>query len=388
MGKKRSWDHEASLKVPMYTYLASSFLGATLLLFLTVGLFAISRGRVFLTLKNEIVPLEMSVTIKPTPGPGELFGFVREVAVSGDETAAVPQGATSVGKAKGTVTLINSSDAPQPLVATTRLLTPNNILFRIAKNVTVPAKGQIQVEAVADLAGKAGEIEPTTFTIPGLKSGRQKEVFAKSTNAMVATSIISSAVTTELIEKTVANLKDKLTQEAWGKVQALPKIENGSQVTPSFQKNLLEIIVAGKKTSAQIGASVASLTVHLDLKVRAVAVDSDRLHDAALHKLEEAVPQSKAVAITADSLVTTVQSSSTDPEMAVLHLQAKAQAQLKNDDALFAKEHLLGLSREAVKKYFEEIPGVAKVDVTTSPFWVNNFPSTASRVKVFFLNAI
>ena len=208
--KKQSWSHEAGLRVPVYTYLASVFLGLTVLLFVVVGIFAISRGRIFLTLKTDTIPLDFFVSVKPTPGPGEIFGFVREVLVSGEETATIPQDTTIVGKAKGSVTIINVSGSPQPLVATTRLLSPDKVLFRIAKNVVVPAKGQIIVEAAADQAGKQGEIGPTSFTIPGLKPARQKEVYAKSSTSMVASSETTSALTQELIDQTTKTLKNKL----------------------------------------------------------------------------------------------------------------------------------------------------------------------------------
>lgn len=388
MPKKRSWEHEAGLKVPVYTYLASSFLGLTALLFVVVGFFAISRGRVFVTLKTDTVPLDLPVTVKPAPDSGEVFGFVREVTVAGEEIAAVPQGTTTVGKAKGTVTLINTSGTPQPLVATTRLLTPNNVLFRIAKSITVPAKGQINVAAAADQPGLPGEIGPTTFTIPGLKSARQKEVYAKNTTAFVAVSETTSALAQELIDQTTNTLREKLLAQAWDKVQALPAPNNTAEIPPPWQKNLLEAVVTNKKVSAAPGARVAQVTVTLNLKVRAVAVDTVQLEALAVKKIQETVSQTKAVSLEGASFVLSVQNTSLDPERAVLRLLAKAKTQLKKDDPLFAKKYFLGFSREAVQKYFQEIPGVEKADVKISPFWVKTFPASERRVKVFFLNAI
>lgn len=388
MTKKRSWEHEAGLKVPVYTYLASSFLGLTALLFVVVGFFAISHGRVFVTLKTEILPLDLPVTVKPASESGEIFGFVREVTVEGQETAAVPQGTTTVGKAKGTVILVNTSGTPQPLVATTRLLTTNNILFRITKSVTVPAKGQINVEAAADQAGKQGEIGPTTFIIPGLKPARQKEVYAKSTAAFVAVSESTNALAQELIDQTTNTLREKLLAQAWDKVQALPAPNNTAEIPPPWQKNLLEAALLNKKVSAAPGARVAQVTVTLNLQVRAVAVDTIQLEALAVKKIQETVSQTKAVALDPASFVLSVQNTSLDPERAVLRLKAEAKTQMKKDYPLFAKKYFLGFSREAVQKYFQEIPGVERADVKISPFWVKTFPASERRVKVFFLNAI
>ncbi len=388
MAKKHNWDHEATLKIPIYTYLASSFLGATAILFLVVGFFAISRGRIFLTLKTETLPVDFSVNAKAEPGTGELFGLVREVTVDGQASAPVPQSTTTVGKAQGQVTFFNLSSVPQPLVATTRLLSPDKVLFRITKNVTVPAQGKITVAAAADLPGKQGEIAPTTFIIPGLKSTRQKEVYAKSEAPMITTSETTSAVNQELIDQTTNKLKEKLLDQAWEKIQALPKTSDTNRTPPPFQKNLLDAKITSRKISAPVGAKVAQISVTLSLTVRAVAVDLVQIQNLALQKIKETLPQSKAVSIDPASLTISVQATSLDPETASLHVQAKTQAQSKADDPAFAKQHFLGLSPEAVQQYFKEVPSVKKADVKISPFWVTTMPANESRIKVFFLNAL
>ncbi len=74
------------------------------------------------------------------------------------------QGKNVTGKkAEGSVTIYNEfSNAPQPLVATTRLETSDGKIFRIVKGVTVPGTtlvdgeikpGAIEVQVVADQPG-------------------------------------------------------------------------------------------------------------------------------------------------------------------------------------------------------------------------------------------
>ena len=79
----------------------------------------------------------------------------------------------------------NDSSISQPLVATTRLLTADGILFRMKKGATVPANGTVEVDVYADKSGKASEIGPSKFTIPGLNEARQKVVWAESIKPMV-----------------------------------------------------------------------------------------------------------------------------------------------------------------------------------------------------------
>jgi hypothetical protein len=81
-------------------------------------------------------------------------------------------------KAQGTLTIYNAySSAPQSLVATTRFVTPDGKIFRLASGVTVPGakitNGQIvpssiDVRVVADQSGPSYNIGPVAkLTVPG-----------------------------------------------------------------------------------------------------------------------------------------------------------------------------------------------------------------------------
>ena len=65
-------------------------------------------------------------------------------------------------------------------MATTRLLTPDNILFRIKKGITVPANGEIEVNIYPDDENFKDIVKPTKFTIPGLSEKLQKIIYAES----------------------------------------------------------------------------------------------------------------------------------------------------------------------------------------------------------------
>lgn len=388
MPKKTSWEHESNLRVPLYTYLASGFLGATAILFLIVGFFAISRGRIFITFKTGSLPIDLPVTIKPLPKAGEVFGLVREITVEGQKTAPVPQGATTVGKAAGQVTIFNTSSIPQTLVATTRLLSPDNILFRITSKVTVPAHGQISVAALADQSGKESEIEAATFSIPGLNPARRKEIYAKNTAKMIAPVETTSAVTADLINQTSTALQKELLEKAWQDMQKIPAPTDTAQTMPPFQKNLLDGKIVSQKNSAPVGAKVNEVTVSLNLKVRAVAVEPTQIKNLALQKIQESLPQTKTTSLADDALTLSIVSTSLNPEMATLRLKTSAPTQMKITDPVLAKTNFFRLSKDAVQKYLSEIPDIEKAEVKISPFWVNTMPASVNRIKIFFLNAL
>lgn len=91
-------------------------------------------------------------------------------------------------KAHGTLKVCNAfSSDPQPLVATTRFLTPGNILFRLDKNATVPGasiiNGKIEpkcieAEVTADKPGEVYNVGPVqNWAIPGFKGSSKHDGF-------------------------------------------------------------------------------------------------------------------------------------------------------------------------------------------------------------------
>ncbi|MFA5986891.1 MAG: hypothetical protein WC819_06115 [Parcubacteria group bacterium] len=104
---------------------------------------------------------------------------------------ATGSGDVSAQKAQGTITIYNAyDDQPQQLVASTRFLSSDGILFRLVKTTTVPgmkegSPGTVEALVMADKAGTEGNVGPTRFSIPGFSSGPKKEKFyAISDHAM------------------------------------------------------------------------------------------------------------------------------------------------------------------------------------------------------------
>lgn len=87
------------------------------------------------------------------------------------------------GKATGKVVILNKfSSASQNLVATTRLLSQDGKLFRLAKDVIVPGMegetaGKIEAPVIADKAGDEYNVGASKFTIEGFKGGPKYEKF-------------------------------------------------------------------------------------------------------------------------------------------------------------------------------------------------------------------
>ena len=92
-------------------------------------------------------------------------------------------------KAQGTITIYNAySSAPQPLVATTRFVTPDGKIFRLVSKVVVPGASIVNGKIVpssttatvaADQAGSDYNIGPTPkLTIPGFQGTAKYDAFS------------------------------------------------------------------------------------------------------------------------------------------------------------------------------------------------------------------
>jgi len=140
------------------------------------------------------------------------------------EFSSTGSGTATGQKAKGTVVIYNEfSASAQPLVGTTRLLTADGKLFRLAKSVVVPGttmvdgkqqSGAIEVEVVADQAGEEYNVGPSTFSIPGFKSGPKFEkIYARSVKIMIGGGSRGVGTASSASQIDIANAKKSVEDE-------------------------------------------------------------------------------------------------------------------------------------------------------------------------------
>lgn len=225
------------------------------ILFGAISLAAVLLLAVFLLMPKAKVNIELSSRIQTTEL--EIKG-VPESAETPAEEKTVPirilelekeksvnfptSGKSTISdqKARGIISVYNEySAAAQPLVATTRFITPDGRIFRLVKGVTVPGMAQadgktnpgvIEAEVVADESGEEFNIQPTTLSIPGFEgSPKYSKFYARASKpmigggskgdevAVIAEADISAAkkeVENVLKEEMLAEMKSRLESDA------------------------------------------------------------------------------------------------------------------------------------------------------------------------------
>lgn len=140
---------------------------------------------------------------------------------------------SNVQKSGGLVTIYNEySEQSQVLVATTRILSEDEKVYRTVQSVVVPGKktengeivpGKVEVEVRADGPGESYNKEPSRFTIPGLKGTPKYEYFyAKSEDSFTGGGKSGSEiflVSSLDVEKARLSMEVKVKEEAFKRIQ-------------------------------------------------------------------------------------------------------------------------------------------------------------------------
>jgi len=172
-----------------YKNIALSFVGAALILSIIVLFFSSAKATITVLpleeeIKTEFITQINLENLKLEKNKNAAQGLLLETILEKEKTFQVSKTETQEAQATGEVIIINNYSKDQPLVATTRLLSKEGILFRLSNTLRVPAGGRVKAKVYADKPGKEGEIGPTTFTIPGLWVGLQDKIYAISEKPM------------------------------------------------------------------------------------------------------------------------------------------------------------------------------------------------------------
>jgi hypothetical protein len=279
------------------------------------------------------------------------------------------------GVARGKVTIFNTTSGAQTLIKTTRLLTPEGVLFRIDETVNVPAKGKVDVAAYADQPGKTGDIAPTKFTIPGLPESLRKSIYAESTAPFVGGLASVAVVSQADIDKAVSALTTKIEEDA----KAMLREEAGTAFTgESFSSEATET-----KVSVAAGQEAAQFDVSLTLKVQGVFYDKDALQAVAVRKLfDELKPGKEFKTVNTAGLQAKVEKADETNNTANIRVYLDGIMIPSSTNAALNPGRFMGMKQEEVKEALVR-EGLAKdVQVTYFPPFIGRIPRLKDHIYV------
>ncbi|MBU4421512.1 hypothetical protein KKB41_00930 [Patescibacteria group bacterium] len=354
------------------------FVSSILVLFFIVMYMALSRATIVIEPKEETISADLFVTVKSANlTKGDILGKMATTTISREASYTVSGDDREVpAKAEGEVIIYNKYGKDQQLIATTRFLSDNGVLFRLVNGINVPAGKSVTALIRADSEGKEGEVAISHFTIPGLSNDLQKYIYGESEKVMTGGTKKVAALTQEAIDEAVDNLKLTLITEA------KEKLKDKITLDSTFVGIAYSGDIKDGKISAKPGDTVDSFKVSIIMDVVGIAYSKD---------LEEQAAKTLAGIIYSDRKLTSSNLLSLQPEVETVDLEAGAanmkvaiegKTIINSNSQIFDKEKMAGMSAEEVKEYLSQYAGVESVEIKFFPFWLDKVPKLRDHIKV------
>lgn len=335
---------------------------------------------------------EGKITIKIVPRPEEIFlektikvpndlsGEIFEIKLE-EEINSSPKASLEIDSvAHGEVEIINNSNNGQNLIKTTRLLSPQGILFRLDQQVFVPAKGRVTAKVYADKTGKESEIEPTRFTIPGLSTSLQKLIFAESHEKMTGGTKKIGMVTEKDITETKATLEEILNKKAEEKIQEELKEKLGEIIG---WKIILGDKILEIKSEAKADEERSDFKMQGKIKIGLVTLKESELLNLVRILLKQSVPLDKKLKIVEEkSLQYELKSFNPKDKTAEIEIKIKGKTIIGENSSIFDLEKIKGKEKEVLKNYLEQYKEIESVEVYSYPFWKRKTPEKNELIKI------
>lgn len=358
-------------------------------LFLISGLFflhfVLAKVNIEIWPETENLNLDEKVTVDANVEQLDLISKVIPGEVFETEKSAVQEFSSS-GKtlkennAQGVIRVYNNSDISQTLVATTRFQPPLEkvIYFRTTKTIVVPAKGYLDVEVKADRPGEEYNIDPSTFSIPGLAGGTQYySVYGKSFSPMTGGFKGQvSQVKQEDLDSAKKGLLEKLKKET---KEYLTK-ESSEEFIFLDEGMSQEIIEAS--SSVPVRTEAESFNFNLKIKIKAIAFKKSDL-DNFIKEFIRLKIQNTDKKVEEKSLKIDYSAGEINTQLVKIILNLKISAKVYSDiDQKALKKALFGKSLKESQTLLENQPGITKSQLKVFPIWLKEIPENEERIKI------
>lgn len=363
-----------------YRTIALSFLAGTIILVVAVSSMTMGKAVITIKTKPQTITFDapVSITARSTGGDS-INGAVRLVAVNGSKSMSPENGPEQPSYAGGSVVLSNDSKDNQPLVATTRLLSNNTMLFRLRKSVMVPAQGSIVAEVIADKPGKEYEIGPTEFRIPGLSETKQKLIYAKSTAAMTGGTSRKAVLTDADIERATAALTAELLAEGKKQLEGEISASSSDKFTGIFTSNVKEI-----KNDTKLGAVTNQFTISMKLDVTGVFYSINDLNAHIMQAIQSNTAYSGSIVSPVGQAEITVNRFDEKNQAAEVRVKQGWAVKAKNYDNLIDKRQLGGLTADDASRALKGLEWIDSARVSFTPGWIKKIPKNIDKIKIEF----
>ncbi len=381
---KRETIHRTKIQRSYRTIVVVFFIVAILLV-TSIAYFSFSKTTISVVAKPDPYSTTITFSIVQKTEPESLSdqtvlaGVVLETTQEVQkEFQAQTQKDTVPAKATGSVVIYNKQSKAQPLVAGTRLLSPENILFRTDTRVDVPANGQVEVTVTADQPGKTGELGATHFTLPALWPGQQDKVYAENAEPMTGGTRNTTVATREEIAKAKRETFDECYAKALDVMDTELKKRNADYTIRASKKEVISEL-----SSVEPETATTTYTITTKIHVIGVSYDEQNANAQALKQSQNKVSSNATFILSTDTPYRSeVDQYDMTNQSANLRVTVSGSTIVNLSHDMFDRKKLMNMDREEVERYFAQYPEIESVEVHFSPFWLFRTPSLADHIDV------
>ena len=364
--------------VGFYRTIAVSFLVVTLVLLGIIIFFTSKKATIVVVAKtdNKNVNLDIGVAKQKTNGLS-IAGIVTTTEFKWSQKYFPTGNKTTQGLAVGSVTIYNETNAAQPLVKTTRLLTSAGVLFRLSEKVVVPAKGQVVTNVYADQPGASGNIGPSKFTIPGLNEDKQKVIYADSSKDMVGGVRTVGVLSAEDLKSAEADYVEKVKQA----------IDSSLGQNGIFKQKLVFVPNHNVTADRKVGEEITEFNLSGTSTVIIVFYNSDDLKSVLGKEISGRIDVSteKVLSVSKEPQVS-LASYDLEKHTAGFSIYQDVLVTLDANADKLAASNFFGKNKDEIERYVFGLGHVVGVDVKFSPSWMRSAPAVSDRIQVIVKN--
>lgn len=362
----------------IYRRIAVVFLGLTTLVVALVFYVVFAKAKVIVMSEQQESQADFIIDVAREPLDGEVKGTVLELT----DAVTRPFPTTSVVKVavpvEGRVRISSSLSREQTLVATTRLLTEDEVLYRIKDTVTVPAQGSVEVDAFSAESGEEYAIGDATFTIPGLNPGTRRLFTVETVEPLTGGYYEVRMVTQTDVDVAADILKEELSSKL---IDNIRREADDAKMPTSGE--VVKVEVLDQETDVEIGAETERFRLTVRGRVVATFYDEAALHDLVAEKLADALPYDRMLLeVNNDRTRVEIEKYDLFAGRTNFRVSASGVSVMSSQAPYLDPERLAGISVAAAQEYLESVEGVSSASIKTSPIWSRRMPNLSEHITV------
>ena len=363
----------ATQPIRFYKFVALTFLFITVILSGVIMFMSSKRTSIVIETKSAPVDITDSVLVGDADKLGSVKGIVVSTEVTGEEKFIPTETEDREAQAVGKVVLYNDSGLTQPLVATTRLLSADGILFRLKERTVVPAMGSVEAAVYASEKGASGNIGPSDFTIPGLSATRQKEIYAKSAGKMEEGLVGVGILGKSDMDKAEAALRESLRKKAE---------EQLARENPGLG-GVFKLVESEIMSENKVGDEVYQFVLTGTATVVGVFYEADALRAFAEKSLaRKAVDDTEKIYPSSEPPTVKIEEYNVENNIATLQVFHSGLSKLNPESSQLEKSLFFGKNKDEIRRYLLRLDHIRSVNIKFTPAWIRTVPYVGDHVEI------